>query len=64
MHDVTLKCAAAVADHFDDAFVRENIARVYMTLCRRNAVLKCDTDAILFSENKCKKIDIKCLSDV
>ena len=29
MHDVTLESVAAVTDHFADAFVRENIARVY-----------------------------------
>ena len=48
MHDVTLKSVAAVTDHFTDAFVRENVARVYMTLWRRNDVRKFDTDAILF----------------
>ena len=32
MHDVTLESVAAVTDHFTDAFVRENVARVYMTL--------------------------------
>ena len=31
MHDVTRESVAAVTDHFADAFVRENIARVYMT---------------------------------
>ena len=40
MHDVTLECVAAVTDHFADAFVRENVARVYMTLWRRNDVRK------------------------
>ena len=48
MHDVTWECVAAVTDHFAEAFVRENVARVYMTLWRRNAVLKFDADAILF----------------
>ena len=64
MHDVTLENVAAVTDHFANAFVRENVARVYMTLWRRNDVRKFDTDAILFWEIKCKKKDIKCLSDV
>ena len=64
MHDVTLKSTAAVTDHFDDAFVRENVARLYMTLWQRNDVWKFDADAILFREIKCKKIDIWCLSDV
>ena len=48
MHDVTLECVAAVSDHFVDAFVRENVARVCMTLWRRNDVRKFDADAILF----------------
>ena len=58
MHDVTLESVAAVTDHFADAFVRENVARLYMTLCRRNDVRKFDADAILFREIKCKKRDI------
>ena len=48
MHDVTQEGVAAVTDHFANAFVRENVARVYMTLWRRNDVRKLDTDAILF----------------
>ena len=48
MHDVTRESVAVMADHFADAFVRENVARVYMTLWRRNAVRKFDADAILF----------------
>ena len=48
MHDVTLECVAAVTDHFADAFVRENVARVYMTLWRRNDVRKLPADAIVF----------------
>ena len=48
MHDVTRESVAAVTDHFADAFVRENVARVYMTLWRRNAVRKFDADTILF----------------
>ena len=58
MHDVTLESVAAVTDHFADAFVRENVARVYMTVWRRNDVRKFDADAILFREIKCKKIEI------
>ena len=57
MHDVTLESVAAVTDHFADAFVRENVARVYMTLWRRNDVRKFDADAILFREIKCKKME-------
>ena len=55
MHDFTRESVAAVTGHFADAFVRENVARVYMTLLRRNDVRKFDADAILFREIKCKK---------
>ena len=48
MHDVILESVAAVTDLFADAFVRENVARVCMTLWGRNDVLKFDADAILF----------------
>ena len=47
MHDVTRESVAAVTDHFADAFVCKNVARAYMTLCRRHAVRKFDADAIL-----------------
>ena len=50
MHDITLESVAAVTDHFADAFVRENVTRVYMTLWRRNDVRKFGIDAILFSK--------------
>ena len=55
MHDVTRESVAAVTDHFTNAFISENLARVYMTLWRRNDVRKLDADAILFWEIKCKK---------
>ena len=58
MHDVTLESVVAVTDYFANAFVRENVARVYMTLWRRNDVRKFHADAILFLEIKCKKRDI------
>ena len=58
MHDVTLEHVSVVTDHFADAFVRENVEGVYMTLWRRNDVRKFDADAILFGEIKCKKMDI------
>ena len=48
VHDVTRESVTAVTDHFADAFVRKNVARVYMTLWRRNVVRKFDADAILF----------------
>ena len=46
MHDVTLE---------SDAFVRENVARVYMTLWQRNDVRKFDADAILFEKSSVRK---------
>ena len=55
MHDVTRESVAAVTDHFADAFVRENVARVYMTLWRRNAIRKFDADAILFEKSSVRK---------
>ena len=55
MHDVTLESVAAVTDHFTDAFVRENVARVYMTLLRRNDVRKFDADAISFEKSRVRK---------
>ena len=55
MHDVTRESAAAVTDHFADAFVRKNVAHIYMTLCRRNDVRKFDADAILFKKSGVKK---------
>ena len=48
MHVVRRESVAAMTDQFADAFVHENVARVYMTLVRRNAVRKVDADAILF----------------
>ena len=48
MHDITRESTANVTDHFTDAFVRENEARIYMTLCRHNDVRKFEADAILF----------------
>ena len=58
MHDITLESVAAVTNHFANAFVRENVSYVYMTLWRRNDVRKFDYDAILFLEIKCKERDI------
>ena len=55
MHDVTLESVAAVTDHFADVFVRKNVARVYMTLWRRNDVRKFDADAILFRKSSVRK---------
>ena len=40
MHDITLECVAAVTNPFNNALVRTNVARVFMTLRRRNDVRK------------------------
>ena len=53
MHDATRERVVTVTDHFTHALVWENVARVYMTLWRRNDVRKFDADAILFCEIKC-----------
>ena len=58
MHGVTLESVGSLTDDFTDAFIRENVALVYMTLWRRNDVRKFDADAILFWEIKSKKRDI------
>ena len=55
MHDVTLECVAAVTDHFADAFVRENVARVYMTLLRRNDVRKLALTPFCFEKSSVRK---------
>ena len=55
MHDVALKCVATVTDHFADVFVRENIARVYMTLWRRNDVRKLSLTPFCFEKSSVRK---------
>ena len=55
MHDVTLECVAAVTGHFADAFVRENVARVYMTLWRRNDVRKLTQTPFYFKKSSVRK---------
>ena len=55
MLDGTLECVAAVTDHFDDAFVRENVARVYMTLWRRNDVRKLTLTPFCFEKSSVRK---------
>ena len=57
MHDVTRESIVALNDHFADAFVCKNVARVYMTLWPRNDVWKFDADAISFREIKRKRRD-------
>ena len=55
MHDVTLECVAAVTDHFADAFVRVNIAHVYMMLWRRNDIRKLTLRPFCFEESSVRK---------
>ena len=55
MHDVTLEKVATVTDYFANAFARENVAREYMTLWRRNDLRKFDADAILFEKSSVRK---------
>ena len=51
MHDVSLECVAAMTDHFTDAFVRESVARVYMTLWRCNDVRKLTRTPFCFEKS-------------
>ena len=55
MHDVTRESVAAVTGHFADAFVRENVARVYMTLWRRNDVRKLTLTPFCFEKSSVRK---------
>ena len=55
MHEVTLECVAAVANDLADAFVRENVARVYMTLWRRNDVRKLTLTPFCFEKSSVRK---------
>ena len=64
MCDVTRESVVAVTDHFADAFVRENVARVYMTLWRRNAVRNLTLTPFCFEKSSVRKMDISCLRDV
>ena len=54
-HDVTLECVAAVTDYFADDFVRENVARIYMTLWRRNDVGKLMLMPFCFEKSSVRK---------
>ena len=54
-HDVTLESVAAVTDHFADAFVRENVARVSMALWRRNDVRKFELTTFCFQKSSVRK---------
>ena len=55
MHDVTLECVTAVTDHLADAFVRENVARVYMTLWQHNDVRKLTLTPFYFEKSSVRK---------
>ena len=55
MQDVALESVAAVTDHFADAFVRENVARVYMTLWRRNDVRRVTLTPFCFEKSSVRK---------
>ena len=55
MHDVILECVAAVTDHFADAFVRENNARVYITFWRCNEVRKLTLTPFCFEKSSVRK---------
>ena len=55
MNDVTLECVAAVTDHYADAFVRENVARIYMTLWRHNDVRKLTLTPFCFEKSSVRK---------
>ena len=55
MHDVSLECIAAMTDHYADAFIRENVARVYMTLWRRNDVRKLTLTPFCFEKSSVRK---------
>ena len=55
MHDVTLECVAAVTDHFADAFVCENAARIYMTLWHHNDVQNLTLTPICFEKSSARK---------
>ena len=55
MHEVTLECVAAATDHFADAFVLENVARVYMTLWRRKDIRKLTQTPFCFEKSSVRK---------
>ena len=48
MHDVKRESVEAVTNHLANAFFRENVAHIYLTLWRRYAVRKFIADAILY----------------
>ena len=55
MHDVTYESVVAATDHSADAFVRENVARVYMTLWQRNDLRKFLLTPFCFEKSSVRK---------
>ena len=55
MHDVILECVEAVIDHFADALVCDNVARVYMMLWRSNDVRKLTLTPFCFEKSSVRK---------
>ena len=55
MLDVTRESVAAVTGHFADAFVYEYVARVHMTLWRRNDVRKLTLTPFCFEKSSVRK---------
>ena len=55
MHGITLECVATVTDHFADAFVCVNVARVYMTLWQCNDVRKLTLTPFCFEKSSVRK---------
>ena len=55
MHDVTRESIAAMTGHFADAFVHENVARVYMALWRRNDVRNMMLTPFCFEKTSVRK---------
>ena len=55
MHDVTQESVAAMADYFAEAFVRENVALIHMTLWRRNAVQSLTLKPFCFEKSSVRK---------
>ena len=57
LHDVTWESVAALTDHFTNAFVGENVARLCDVVACYD-IQKFDADAISFRQILCKKKDI------
>ena len=64
MHDVSLECVAALNDYFIDAFIRENVANVYMTLWGCNDVRRLTLTPFCFEKTSVRKGIFNVFSDV